>query len=229
MVCAIGTRAELRRAAKAAEAGAPDAPALAARSGMLARSLRDRLPGPFDAVAPRTAAFVAEIDADCLEPGTPAALQARQDAVRRWDQLRAVPRACEARVRLAAEQVASGLPQAQVRETLARARTDGVSCGALAAAGAAEQLAHRLGVRLPALDSERAPDGARAGRDEGPAELTPRERQVLDLLVEGATNRAIARTLFISEKTVSVHVSNILAKLGVSNRTEAAAAVRAAR
>jgi DNA-binding NarL/FixJ family response regulator len=52
--------------------------------------------------------------------------------------------------------------------------------------------------------------------------LTPREREVLTLLTTGATNRMIARTLFISERTASVHVSNILPKLGVANRTEAA-------
>jgi len=45
-------------------------------------------------------------------------------------------------------------------------------------------------------------------------------------LVEGRTNRQIAGTLYISEKTVSVHVSNILAKLGVRSRAEAAALAR---
>jgi DNA-binding NarL/FixJ family response regulator len=41
--------------------------------------------------------------------------------------------------------------------------------------------------------------------------------------MEGRTNRQIARTLFISEKTASVHVSNIMRKLGAANRSEAAA------
>jgi len=57
-----------------------------------------------------------------------------------------------------------------------------------------------------------------------PYDLTAREREVLALLVEGQTNRRIAETLFISESTASVHVSNIIGKLGVSNRVEAAAA-----
>jgi DNA-binding NarL/FixJ family response regulator len=52
--------------------------------------------------------------------------------------------------------------------------------------------------------------------------LTAREREVLALLVEGHTNRRIAATLFISESTAGVHVSNILGKLGVATRTEAA-------
>jgi DNA-binding NarL/FixJ family response regulator len=62
--------------------------------------------------------------------------------------------------------------------------------------------------------------------DAGPGALTDREREVLGLLVEGCTNREIARRLYISEKTVSVHVSNILGKLGARSRTEAAAIAR---
>jgi DNA-binding NarL/FixJ family response regulator len=53
--------------------------------------------------------------------------------------------------------------------------------------------------------------------------LSPREVEVLVLVAEGATNRQIAETLYISPKTASVHVSNILAKLGVASRGEAAA------
>jgi len=62
-----------------------------------------------------------------------------------------------------------------------------------------------------------------APADEDPFGLTPRERQVLAALAEGATNREIAAQLFMAEKTASVHVSRILAKLGVRSRTEAAA------
>jgi DNA-binding CsgD family transcriptional regulator len=56
-----------------------------------------------------------------------------------------------------------------------------------------------------------------------PFNLTERERQVLALLCQGRTNRQIARPLYITEKTAGVHVSNVLAKLGVSSRGEAAA------
>jgi DNA-binding CsgD family transcriptional regulator len=55
------------------------------------------------------------------------------------------------------------------------------------------------------------------------AALTRREQEVLELLAEGRSNREIAATLFIAPKTASVHVSNILGKLGASSRTEAAA------
>ena len=56
--------------------------------------------------------------------------------------------------------------------------------------------------------------------------LTSREQQVLRLIAAGRSNREIGTALFISEKTVSVHVSNILAKLGAASRTEAAAIAR---
>jgi DNA-binding NarL/FixJ family response regulator len=52
--------------------------------------------------------------------------------------------------------------------------------------------------------------------------LTAREQEVLVLVATGRTNRQIAETLFISPKTATLHVSNILSKLGVTNRVEAA-------
>ena len=57
------------------------------------------------------------------------------------------------------------------------------------------------------------------------AELTPREREILDLIGEGRSNRQIASELFLAEKTVKNYVSNLLAKLGMQRRSEAAAFV----
>jgi DNA-binding NarL/FixJ family response regulator len=66
---------------------------------------------------------------------------------------------------------------------------------------------------------EHAPEREAA---DDPFGLTPRERQVLELIARGATNREIGAQLFIAEKTASVHVSRILAKLDVRSRTQAA-------
>jgi NarL family two-component system response regulator LiaR len=55
-----------------------------------------------------------------------------------------------------------------------------------------------------------------------PAELTPRELEVLRLIAQGMNNREIAQALTISEKTVKTHVSNILSKLHLADRTQAA-------
>ena len=100
----------------------------------------------------------------------------------------------------------------------------------------AARAAHQTAVRLGAEPLQAALEAlARRGRlDLGaglPAErtlagLTPREVEVLRLLVEGRSNRQIAEQLFISGKTASVHVTNILAKLGVHSRLEAAATAR---
>jgi NarL family two-component system response regulator LiaR len=58
--------------------------------------------------------------------------------------------------------------------------------------------------------------------DPGPDALTPRETEVLQLIAQGMSNREIAQALTISEKTVKTHVSNILSKLHLADRTQAA-------
>ncbi len=75
----------------------------------------------------------------------------------------------------------------------------------------------------PAL-TERVLERLRAGPNEDPrlASLTPQERRILDLIAEGQTNRQIAGALYLAEKTVKNYVSNLLAKLGMQRRTQAA-------
>ncbi|WP_147432005.1 helix-turn-helix transcriptional regulator [Motilibacter peucedani] len=93
------------------------------------------------------------------------------------------------------------------------------------------ELATTLGY-APLLDRARALAGALRVREQLPAaraaaggpHLTEREREVLALVAQGRSNRDIGAELFISVKTVSVHVSNLLSKLQVSSRGEAAAA-----
>jgi NarL family two-component system response regulator LiaR len=81
-----------------------------------------------------------------------------------------------------------------------------------AAAGGQVQLSPQAAARL--MREVRAP--------ESPEALTDRETEVLRLLAAGQSNKEIARTLSIGEKTVKTHVSSILGKLGVSSRTQAA-------
>jgi DNA-binding NarL/FixJ family response regulator len=82
------------------------------------------------------------------------------------------------------------------------------------------------GIRA-ALRGERPLDPAAAAllptlHDDPLAELTPRERDVLTLLAEGLSNKALAKRLGVGEKTIKTHVSSILAKLNLKDRTQAA-------
>ena len=96
----------------------------------------------------------------------------------------------------------------------------------------AAQLADQLGARPLSVESAALARHARLDLGAGRAErrpspdrlgLTAREFEVLRLVAAGRSNAEIAAELFIAPKTASVHVSNILAKLGVSSRGEAAA------
>ncbi|MET7830135.1 helix-turn-helix transcriptional regulator, partial [Streptomyces sp. NPDC005386] len=125
------------------------------------------------------------------------------------------------RLRLAEALLVSGTDDDRARATellrLARAAADHL--GARPLTDAVALLAQRA--RLPL---EHAPERPAAPADPAAAlGLTGRERDVLRLVAAGRTNRQIAEELFISPKTASVHVSNILAKLDVSGRGEAAA------
>ena len=77
---------------------------------------------------------------------------------------------------------------------------------------------------IDAAMSARLMDRLRRGPDEDPrlAGLSPQERRILDLLADGLTNRQIAAEMFLAEKTVKNYVSNLLAKMGMHRRTEAA-------
>src|SRR6185436_3666094 len=88
----------------------------------------------------------------------------------------------------------------------------------------AARAASRLRRRLRADGVRHIPRGPRPASRAGPAGLTPRQVEVLDLIAAGATNAEIAETLVITPKTVDHHVSAVLAKLGVASRREAAAA-----
>jgi DNA-binding NarL/FixJ family response regulator len=106
-------------------------------------------------------------------------------------------------------------------ERLRRAAPLAAGLDAHPLSGEIADLARRAGIRLTGQDGNGAPaPGAPSGTNAG---LTGRELEVLRLVAAGRSNREIAGELFISPKTASVHVSNILGKLGTASRGEAAA------
>ncbi|MGV9770960.1 helix-turn-helix transcriptional regulator [Streptosporangium sp. NPDC003464] len=116
--------------------------------------------------------------------------------------------AARARWRLAEALLASG-GRAEALKEWERAVADATSLGAKPLGEALAELGRRA--RFTSAQ---------------PGVLTGREQEVLTLVAEGLPNREIGERLFIAQKTVSVHVSNILGKLGVSSRTQAAALAR---
>ena len=123
--------------------------------------------------------------------------------------------AAYARFRQAEAVVRMGGSRPDAAALLADARRRAAALGARPLQEAIDELSRRA-----RLDD----DGSDEGDDAGPLPgLSPREREVLSLVAIGRSNRQIAEQLYISPKTASVHVSNILAKLGVSSRGEAAA------
>jgi DNA-binding CsgD family transcriptional regulator len=139
-------------------------------------------------------------------------------AVAEWRQLQWPWPLAYTLMRQAEQRLAAG-SRAEGRAALEEAFAVATRLGARPLLAEIEQLANRSRLELGADPA--AGDGdalARLG-------LTTREREVLLLLASGRSNPEIARDLFISPKTASVHVSNILAKLGVTSRVQAAGLV----
>lgn len=105
----------------------------------------------------------------------------------------------------------NALPQA--REQLRTSLDSAIGCGA-------DELARRAAAELRA-----AAGRPRRLQTTGPAALTPRERELVDLAASGATNREIAESLFLTIKTVETHLRSAYRKLGVQRRAELAAAL----
>ena len=217
----LGTRIEADEATLARDRRQEIPAASRQRRGELAAAA-EGLPALTPATAGYQALTAAEQarQAGISDPGPWAA------AVARWRSAREPYPLAYALLRLAEAHMAADdrdAAAAAVQEAYATA--DGLGAQPLAAEAAG--LARRARLTLvPAT-----PDAGQAERAGQPATadelarfgLTDREREVLALLAAGRSNPEIARALFISAKTASVHVSNIMAKLGVSRRVEAAA------
>jgi ATP/maltotriose-dependent transcriptional regulator MalT len=142
-------------------------------------------------------------------------------AAHAWERLGEPYPAAYARWHEAEALLLAGVARERVEASLRTAYATARVLGALPLCTEIEGLARRgrLNLRTEAaaapITSEPPSPLARLG-------LTAREREVLALVAAGRTNRQIAETLFISPKTATLHVSNILSKLGVTNRVEAA-------
>jgi DNA-binding CsgD family transcriptional regulator len=133
-----------------------------------------------------------------------------------WAEVEQPYRALYARWRHAEALEAAG-DRAAAATVLREAHAAAERLGARPLVGQLETVARRMRVRLGIRDV--SPDAESVS---APFGLTPREQEVLTRVALGRTNRQIAGELFISESTAGVHVSNILSKLGVATRTEAA-------
>jgi DNA-binding CsgD family transcriptional regulator len=133
-----------------------------------------------------------------------------------WDELGRPAPAAYSRYRYAQAILATNGDRADAAASLREAHATATRLGAAPLRREIEQLARHARIELSAA----RPDAAVPGDATG---LTDREREVIRLVAAGQSNQQIADTLFITRKTASVHVSNILGKLGVANRVEAAA------
>jgi DNA-binding NarL/FixJ family response regulator len=137
-----------------------------------------------------------------------------RDVVAAWDSVGHAHHGCVARAALAAALLTSRQRE-EATDVLASAVTVAEGLGAAPLLGRLRSIA--AAARLPVGSASQGQLPREARR------LTEREFEVLELVAAGRSNHDIADELFISHKTASVHVSHIIAKLEVSNRTEAAA------
>jgi DNA-binding CsgD family transcriptional regulator len=220
----MAVAATLAEQARARHAEAEERAARELADALLERA-RAVVTAPGVVPSPAVEASLRTIEAEWSRAAGPSDPDRWAQSARAWEALGYPWQAGYARWRQAEALLATGAPRSEAAAALARARAlaDRLGAGLLAAEIEALGRRARLEPTLP-------PDGAAT---DGPAlepatvtderGLTPREREVLALVADGRTNRQIAEALFISAKTASVHVSNILAKLGVANRGEAAA------
>ncbi|MEA2147268.1 MAG: hypothetical protein QOG59_2855, partial [Solirubrobacteraceae bacterium] len=143
------------------------------------------------------------------------------DLAERWAQHGCAFPVAYCRWRQAELTLSGGGARGDVPAVLARAHAVAVELGAAPLQREIEDLARRARIALDAA-VETAPEASEASSAAERVGLTARELDVLRLMAGGATNREIAARLYISQKTVTVHVTRILAKLDARTRVEAA-------
>lgn len=138
-------------------------------------------------------------------------------AAARWEQLGMAPRHAYALWRCSEAHLSAGSPRSEAEAAARRAMAVCDGLGATPVRDEVLALARRgrLDLAEEEVQETSAPDD--------PFRLTTREREVLELVADGLTDRQVGERLFISHRTVERHVSNVLAKLGVASRTEATA------
>jgi DNA-binding CsgD family transcriptional regulator len=219
-VYALGVRveADLAELARARHPGQPAPDATAA--GLLER-LDQAATGPAAAGLPELAAWHALGLAERTRQAGPADPAGWAAAAAAWERLGQPYRAAYAWFRQAEALLAAG-DRDSATTVLGRAAAITGRLGARPLDSEIRALARRARLDLTPPAAATAP-AAGVSTPAAQLGLTPREVEVLALVAAGRSNRQIAQALFISPKTVGVHVSNILAKLGVAGRVEAAA------
>ena len=219
----LGLRAHADRAELARARRTPDEAVAAVATGralLEAVSQRHAAAGGVPALEPQSTAWMALAAAEAGRLEGTADVESWQAAAAAWEAIARPYVAAYARLREAEAVLAARGDRKRATASLARVAELAAALGAEPLGRAAETLAQRARLSLEATAPEHA------GPPLGEAErlgLTAREREVLGLVAVGRTNRQIGEELFISEKTAGVHVSNILGKLGVAGRGEAAA------
>jgi DNA-binding NarL/FixJ family response regulator len=174
------------------------------------------------AVTPNAGGWLALAEAEYERAGGPARPETWSQGAEAWQRLERLPLVAYCRWRQAEALAAAGASRTVAAVPLREAHAVAARIGARPLLREVELLAQRARLDLA------PPQAAFSEEKHGPQEilgLTAREAEVLNLLARGYTNREIAAVLVISVKTVSVHVSHILRKLGAPNRLEAAATI----
>ncbi|MFI6679658.1 AAA family ATPase [Kribbella sp. NPDC050470] len=215
-LCALGLRALVERARQAAIRRDAATVTDAQRRGRLLLERARRSAARSAAVSPEAHGWTAVAESEHTRLASSPSPERWQHAAAIWEQLQRPYQAAYCRWRLAEALVAAGAPRTDAAAPAREAHRTARRLAATPLLHEVEKLARRARLDLTSADASAPPD------NEDTLGLTAREREVLQLLARGYTNREIASELTISVKTASVHVSHILRKLDVTSRLKAA-------